>query len=164
MTDIIVKVMVDILLILALATKEIKQGKISKFIPIICHPLSTYRSLERFVKKLVGRSEIEDALRRLDKLTHEEGRMAAAQGLRATHGVGERVSSLGNVVHDLGDGVNIAINKMDAVLNGAHPFFFWLSTPLSDLWPGGENMREELQKVAKDVGDLVKDAGDDKRS
>ena len=128
------------------------------------HPLSTYHSLERFVKKLVGRSEIEDALRRLDKLTHEEGRMAAAQGLRATHGVGERVSSLRNVVHDLGDGVNVAINKMDAVLNGAHLFFFWLSTPLSDLWPGGENMREELQKVAKDVDDLVKDAGDDKRS
>ena len=96
------------------------------------HPLSTYHSLERFVKKLLGRSEIEDALRRLDKLTHEEGRMAAAQGLRATRGVGERVSSLGNDVHDLGDGVNVAINKMDAVLNGAHLFFFWLSTPLSD--------------------------------
>jgi hypothetical protein len=31
MTDIIVKVMVEVLLILALVTKEIKQGKISKF-------------------------------------------------------------------------------------------------------------------------------------
>jgi hypothetical protein len=32
MTDIIVKVMVDVLLILALVTREIKQGKISGFI------------------------------------------------------------------------------------------------------------------------------------
>jgi hypothetical protein len=32
MTDIIVKVMVDVLLILALVTREIKQGKISRFI------------------------------------------------------------------------------------------------------------------------------------
>jgi hypothetical protein len=32
MTDIIVKVMVDVLLILALVTREIKQGKISEFI------------------------------------------------------------------------------------------------------------------------------------
>ena len=32
MTDIIVKVMVDVLLILALVTKEVKQGKISKLI------------------------------------------------------------------------------------------------------------------------------------
>ena len=78
---------------------------------MICRPPSTYRALERFVKKLAGRSKIEDALQRLDKLTHEEGRMAAAQGLRATHGVGERVTSLG-------DGMNVAIN---AVLDGAHP-------------------------------------------
>jgi hypothetical protein len=32
MTDIIVKIMVDVLLILALVTREIKQGKISGFI------------------------------------------------------------------------------------------------------------------------------------
>jgi hypothetical protein len=42
MTDIIVKVMVEVLLILALVTKEIKQGNISKFIPNYVHPLSTY--------------------------------------------------------------------------------------------------------------------------
>ena len=110
MTDIIVKVMVEVLLILAFVTKEIKQGKISKFV-LDNMPFSFDLSfLERFVKKLVGRSDIEDALQRLDKLTHEEGRMASAQGLSATHGVGERVASLS-------DGMNVAIN---AVLEGAH--------------------------------------------
>ena len=78
------------------------------------------------MKKLVGRSDIEDALGRLDKLTQEENRMAAAEGLRATHGVGE---SLGNDVHDLGNGVNAANNKLDVVLDGAHFVFFRLSTP-----------------------------------
>ena len=86
-----------------------------------------------------------------------QGLRTAAQGLSATHGVGERVFSLG-------DGVNVAINKMDAVLDGEYLFFFWMSAPLSDLSLGGEDMREELQKVARDVGDLVKDATDDKRS
>jgi hypothetical protein len=86
-----------------------------------------------------------------------QGLRTAAQGLSATHGVGERVFSLG-------DGVNVAINKMDAVLDGEYLFFFWMSAPLSDLSLGGENMREELHKVARDVGDLVKDATDDKRS
>jgi hypothetical protein len=161
MTDIIVKVMVDVLLTLALVTKEIKQGKISKFILNNYHSLSTYHSLERFLKKLVGRSDIEDALRRLDKLTQEESRMAAVEGLRATHGVGE---SLRNDVHDVGDGVKTANNKLDAVLDGVQLVFFWLSTPSSKLWLGGENVREELQKVARDVGNLVKDASDDKRS
>ena len=93
-----------------------------------------------------------------------QGLRTAAQGLSATHGVGEAVLSLGNDVHDLGDGVNVAINKMDAILDGEYFFPFWMSAPLLDLSLGGENVREELQKVARDVGDLVKDATDDKRS
>jgi hypothetical protein len=58
----------------------------------------------------MGRSDIEDALRRFEKLTQEESRMAVAQGLRATDGVG-------NDVRDVGD-------KVDAVLNGAHLISF----------------------------------------
>jgi hypothetical protein len=90
------------------------------------YPPLTYRSLERFLKKLVGRSDIEDTLRRLDKLTQEEGRMAAAQGLRATHGVGERVMSLGNDLQEVDGGVKAANNKMDVVIDGAHHVFFRL--------------------------------------
>ena len=36
------------------------------------------------MKKLVGKKEMEDALKRLDKLTQEEARMAAAENLRLT--------------------------------------------------------------------------------
>ena len=46
---------------------------------------------EKYLKKLVGRTEIEDALKRLDKLTQEEARMATAQVLKVTHTVDERV-------------------------------------------------------------------------
>ena len=35
---------------------------------------------------------------------------------------------------------------------------------LLNLWLGGENMREELQQVARGVSDLAKDASDEKRS
>ena len=37
---------------------------------------------ERYLKILVGKKEMEDALKRLDKLTQEEARMAAAENLR----------------------------------------------------------------------------------
>ena len=37
---------------------------------------------------------MEDALKRLDKLTQEEARMAAAQNLKATHTVDERVKGV----------------------------------------------------------------------
>ena len=46
---------------------------------------------EKYAKKLIGRTDIEDALKRLDKLTHEEAWMGIAQNLKATHTVGENV-------------------------------------------------------------------------
>ena len=39
----------------------------------------------KFLKQLVGKKEMEDALDRLDKLTTEEARMAAAEILKLTH-------------------------------------------------------------------------------
>jgi ABC-type thiamine transport system ATPase subunit len=43
------------------------------------------------VKRLVGRTDLEDSLKRLDKLTHEEARMATAQVLKVTHTVNDRM-------------------------------------------------------------------------
>jgi len=43
------------------------------------------------VKKLFGRTDLEDALKRLDKLTHDDARTSIAQNLKATHAVDERV-------------------------------------------------------------------------
>ncbi|KAH9983384.1 hypothetical protein BJV74DRAFT_797431 [Russula compacta] len=70
MTEIIVKIMVEVLSILGIATKEIKQNIAKKYL-----------------KKLLGMNDMEDALGRLDRLTQEEARMAAAQGLEAIHEV-----------------------------------------------------------------------------
>ncbi|KAH9004601.1 hypothetical protein EDB86DRAFT_1965827 [Lactarius hatsudake] len=67
MTDIIAKIAVEVLNIFAIATKEVKQGRV-----------------ERFLDKLVWREDMEDALKRLDRLTQEEARMAAVQILRLT--------------------------------------------------------------------------------
>ena len=41
---------------------------------------------------------MEDALKRLDTLTHEEARMAIAENLKATHIVGERVRGVANTL------------------------------------------------------------------
>ena len=82
MTDVIVKIMIEVLSILAIATKEIKQGRPSALIYVYLL-LLTYSFLEKFVKKLLGRNDIEDGLKRLDTLTMEEARMAIAEILRA---------------------------------------------------------------------------------
>jgi hypothetical protein len=48
---------------------------------------------------------MEDALKKLDKLTQEEARMAAAQNLKATHAVDERVKGIGHTVEAIGNNV-----------------------------------------------------------
>ncbi|KAH9178025.1 hypothetical protein EDB89DRAFT_1299066 [Lactarius sanguifluus] len=97
MTDVIVKIMVEVLSIFAIATKEIKQGFAKKFL-----------------KKLVGGRDIEDALQKLDRLTQEEARMATAEVLRVTHGVDDKVKGVGFQV----EGVNKGVQDVDGKVEG----------------------------------------------
>ena len=59
----------------------------------------------KYLKKLVGRTDLEDALKRLDKLTQEEARMATAQVLKATHNVDDRVKGVADKVVGVDDRV-----------------------------------------------------------
>jgi hypothetical protein len=57
------------------------------------------------VNKLLGRNDIEDALKRLETLTMEEARMAIAEILNVTHRVDDKVTEL---------------------IDGGHNSFIWL--------------------------------------
>ena len=91
---------------------------------------------EKYLKKLMGKNDIEDALRRLDRLTQEEARMAAAQLLKVTNsidnraagiddrvagvdehvaGVDQRVASVGDRVACVDDRVKDVNNRVNAV-------------------------------------------------
>lgn len=121
MTDIIVKVMTELLSVLGTAMKEIKQGKASELIPEEIPSLLAYSCLETFLKKLVGRTDIEDALRRLDKLTQDEVRMAAAEGLKATHRVDDNVARVRNEVLGVSDqvlGISNQVHNIDDQVQG----------------------------------------------
>ncbi len=80
MIDMMVEVMVEVLSVLAIVTVEIKQSRRSQFIPSDFCDL-THVSLEKVFKKLLGRNDVEDTLKRLDKLTQEEVKMATADVL-----------------------------------------------------------------------------------
>jgi len=116
MTDIIVKVMVEVLFILALTTREVKQGGISEFILNDRPSLSTYYFSEKFLKKLEGRSDIEDALGRLDNLTQDEVRMVAMQDLRAPHDVNDRVKGIYDKVKGVDEKIEIVIDGKEFCL------------------------------------------------
>ena len=86
MTGVIVKIMVEVLSVLALATTQIKQGRLSKC--AITHTLPMAQcAVEKFAKKLLGESEVEAVLQRLDRLTQDEARMTVAQTLGVVHGL-----------------------------------------------------------------------------
>ena len=56
---------------------------------------------EKYGKRLLGETDMEDALKKLDKLTQEEARMTIAESLRATHTVTERVLSVDDKVAEV---------------------------------------------------------------
>jgi hypothetical protein len=56
------------------------------------------------MKKLLGKTEIEDALKRLDKLTQDEARMATAQVFKVTHTVDDRVRAVDDKLVEFMDG------------------------------------------------------------
>ena len=98
----------------------------------------------------MGRTDIEDALKRLDRLTQEEARMASAQLLKVTNtidkgvrgiadnvvvvdnrvaGVDDRVKEVNDQVKEVndqvksvGDVVQAIDDKITAVINGTHCF------------------------------------------
>jgi hypothetical protein len=93
MTEVIVKIMLELLSVLALASKQIKQGRFSKC--AITFILSmTQCVIVKFTKKLLGESEIETVLQRLDRLTQDEARMTVAQTLGVVHGLVANVKTV----------------------------------------------------------------------
>jgi hypothetical protein len=90
--------------------------------------------LKKVIKKLTGNNEIEDALKRLDRLTQEEARMVSAQLLKVTNTIDNRVEEIAddmlgvdNRVAGIGDHVQGVDDKVTAVMNGAQSIFYLLS-------------------------------------
>jgi hypothetical protein len=107
MDEIIVKIMVEVLSTLALATKELKQGRSSEFVLADVVPALTRYNAEKFIKSLFGGERgAEAVLQRLDRLTQDEARTTAAETLKVVYGLVQDLSeqttstSLLSVVED----------------------------------------------------------------
>ena len=86
MTDMIVKIIVEFLSVLALAMKQVKQGRLSEC-AVTYTLLVTRHAIEKFAKRLFRESETEAILRRLDRLTQYEAQTAAEQTLGVVNGL-----------------------------------------------------------------------------
>jgi hypothetical protein len=69
----------------------------------------------KYLKKLMGKNDIEDALKRLDGLTQEEARMAAAQLLKVTNMIDNRVTGTADTVLVVGGRVTSVSDRVAGV-------------------------------------------------
>ena len=90
MTDMMVNIIVEVLDILGTATKEMKQSRTSEFIRRL-RLLGADSCPEKFLKKVAGIRKLEDGLKKLDKMTNEEARMANAEALRVGYEINKKV-------------------------------------------------------------------------
>ena len=135
MAETAANIMAELLNIIGIATKEIKQGRISKS-SVQRGSSLTEPFLEKYLKKLFGGgTDIGDALKRLDILTQREAQMAAAQVLKATHavdeigrvrGVADIALSVDNRVAGISEQVQGVNDKVTAVMDGAQCIFYLL--------------------------------------
>ncbi|KAI9437184.1 hypothetical protein H4582DRAFT_2129609 [Lactarius indigo] len=98
MTDKMVQITVEILDVLATATKEMEQSRSKKFL-----------------KKVAGWTDLEDGLKKLDKLTSEEVVMASVQLLKVTHKIDSKVTIVGDGVRGIDAKVQVVNNNIKAV-------------------------------------------------
>ncbi|KAI9465571.1 hypothetical protein BJY52DRAFT_1414105 [Lactarius psammicola] len=90
MTEVLGKIMAEVLSIFALVTKDMKQ-----------------RRFKKCLKRLLGRADVESAFKRLDKLTQEEMRMAVARNLEVTHGIDDNVKAIEAITSDVSGNVTV---------------------------------------------------------
>ena len=87
-SHVLIAILSEVLSVLSLATKQIKQGRFSKLlIGHIYIIVIAELGAEKFAKKLLGESEIEAVIQRLDRLTDDEARMTVAQTLQVVYGL-----------------------------------------------------------------------------
>ena len=130
---------------------------------------------EKYLKKLIGKNDIEDVLKRLDKLTQKEARMAAVQLLKVPNtinnrvtgiadnmlgkrvvGIDDKVASVDKRVVGVDDRVKDINDRLAAVINSTQYIFNQSSNTvqlLTDL--DGKEARGVIQQTAGDV-DQVK--------
>ena len=109
------KIMAQILIVLAFSTKEMKERRISMSSRLVFSFVVDYW-IEKIMKRIAGKTDVEDVLQRLDVLTKEENLMTAVRNLEVTHRVDVNVTELTRVIHD-----NVEVTK-HGVQHSLHVF------------------------------------------
>ena len=111
MTDKILEITVEVLGILAMATRGMKQS--SEWVRPSPYAYRDSYRLRNFVKRIAGQTDLEGGLKQLDKLTNGEVVTAIAQLLKIAHNIDNNVTRIG--VDEKMHVVNNSVKAVDMV-------------------------------------------------
>ncbi|KAN0141750.1 hypothetical protein V8E53_000212 [Lactarius tabidus] len=136
MTEVMVQVMVEVISILGIATKEIKEWKIKKF-----------------SKRLFGLNRLNDGLQQLENVRAEEALMAGAETLETAARIDQNVIGMGTNVADINkgvQGVHVTLTGMTGQLRSAQAD---VQGELHSIHEDVTGARGDMQVVLKYVSD-----------
>jgi hypothetical protein len=76
---------------------------------------------EKYLKKLIRKTDLEDALQKLDMLTQEEAQMASAELLRITYGIDGKVMCVGDNLEQVRSTVRRLLIFLLSIANSKTP-------------------------------------------
>ncbi len=158
----IVDIIVEVLTLLAVATKETKRGRFSELMSCIL-PFLPDGCLEKYFMKLTGNRDIEDSLERLDKLTEEEARVAGAELLKMTHSVDGKVMGVDDRVRGVVgqvEGVRCDVQDVRVDVQDVRVDVQDVRVGVQDVRVDVQDVRVNLQDVRVDVQDVCGDVRD----
>ena len=97
-----------------------------------------------FLKKLAGKTDIEDALQRLENVTLEESRMTGAEALRAIHDVSNKVGDNTDKMRDALQVVHDKVGGVEGMLQG-----------VTEMLQGVSDKVQGVDDREKDISDEV---------
>ena len=157
MVDIIVKIMVEVISILGIVTKEIKQGQTSMTFLIDITPNVDLRA-EKFLKKLAGRKDVEDAFERLDRLTPEEVLMAAAETMAVTRDIDDTVKGVDERAHRIEinmDNIEDKVEGVDSKVQNVDERVKGVNERVKDVNEGVKDVDSRVKVVDSRVGSVI---------
>ena len=146
--DIIVKIMVEVISILGIVTKEIGEGRTSMHLHVYISPHVDVHG-EKYLKKIFGKNDVKDAFQRLDKLTPEEALMAAAETMTITRDIDDTVKDVVKGLEDVHGGVQV----VDSIVKGVDHNVKDVAHVVKDV----DYIVRDVNHIVKDVDYVVKD-------
>ena len=162
MMDLLAEILAQVLSVLALSTKEMKDRRISVLICFKDFSLADYKT-EKFMKRLIGKTEVEDGLRRLDMLTKEENLMATACTLEVTGEIRRDVDVVKDDTRDIKDDTHdIKDDTRDIKedTRGIKDDTCEIKDDTRDIKEDARNIRDDTRSIKDDTHDIKDDTHD----